>query len=63
MKITVCKDCVRRHVGCHTTCKEYIEEKSKFEERKKLIQNENRGRYELFEHRTKAINTALKRKH
>lgn len=29
--ITCCKDCVapKRHVGCHSTCKEYIDEKAK----------------------------------
>lgn len=29
-----CKDCIKRHVGCHSTCEDYIEAKKKYEERK-----------------------------
>lgn len=34
--ITCCKDCVapKRHVGCHTDCQEYIDEKKKHDEKK-----------------------------
>lgn len=32
-----CKDCTSRHVGCHATCKEYIEEKRKRDERNEKI--------------------------
>lgn len=37
--IHCCKDCVapKRHPGCHATCKEYIEEKAKYEEQKAKI--------------------------
>lgn len=31
-----CKDCVepKRHLGCHSTCKEYLESKAKLEKKK-----------------------------
>lgn len=34
--ITCCKDCVapKRHIGCHSTCKDYISEKAADAERK-----------------------------
>lgn len=33
-----CKDCIERHVGCHSTCEKYLEFLKKNEEEKKLIQ-------------------------
>lgn len=32
-RIECCKDCVppKRHVGCHSSCKEYIDEKAEYE--------------------------------
>lgn len=38
-KIECCKDCVapKRHLGCHSTCKEYKEEKARWEETKEKI--------------------------
>ncbi len=46
MSIKCCKDCVppQRHVGCHSTCKEYLEEKAEFE---KLKEWERKSRYPL----------------
>ena len=29
--IRCCKDCTRRHVGCHGTCEDYIQEKSDYD--------------------------------
>ena len=38
-----CQGCVppKRHVGCHATCKEYIEDKKAWEEEKKQIKENN----------------------
>lgn len=35
-RITCCKDCVapKRHPGCHDTCKEYFEQKERWEKDK-----------------------------
>ncbi len=27
LKITCCKDCTRRQLGCHATCKDYIKQR------------------------------------
>ena len=32
MKITCCKDCPDRHIGCHATCERYLEQKATLEE-------------------------------
>lgn len=42
--ITCCKDCIapKRHIGCHSDCKQYIKEKAEFEEeKKKMKENKN----------------------
>jgi hypothetical protein len=36
-KITVCKDCPDRSLGCHGTCEKYIQEKAKTEALKHKI--------------------------
>lgn len=35
MNIKCCKDCVapKRHLGCHSTCSEYLTERAKMDER------------------------------
>ena len=35
--IEVCKDCTEREIGCHATCKKYIDAKKEWEETKKKI--------------------------
>lgn len=32
MKITCCKDCTDRQIGCHATCERYLEQKKRNEE-------------------------------
>ena len=32
-----CKDCEKRHIGCHANCEEYIEEKKQRKERNEKI--------------------------
>lgn len=39
-RITCCKDCQKRFVGCHSSCKEYLEQKAKWDK-----MNENRKRF------------------
>lgn len=35
--IHCCKDCPKREIGCHATCKEYLKEKVQYEEDKKKV--------------------------
>lgn len=35
-KITCCKDCKKRELGCHDKCKEYLEEKNAYMKEKDL---------------------------
>lgn len=39
-----CKNCKERYVGCHSTCKEYNDKKSKYD---KIKQIENQKRNEI----------------
>lgn len=41
--IDCCNDCVppKRHVGCHGTCEEYLDQKKRWEEDKKKIKENN----------------------
>lgn len=36
MAITCCKNCVppKRHPGCHSTCEQYLKEKTEYEKQK-----------------------------
>lgn len=31
MKITCCKDCTKRHIGCHASCEDYIKQKTELD--------------------------------
>lgn len=35
--IKCCKDCTERHIGCHSECDKYIQEKQLLEEEKKKM--------------------------
>ena len=35
-----CKNCRKRHAGCHATCEEYLEEKKKRDDLKEIIRKE-----------------------
>ena len=36
-----CKDCVRRHLGCHSECEDYRKMKEEREEMRKKIRTDN----------------------
>lgn len=40
MRITVCKDCRERHLGCHDNCERYLKERNAYEELKQAIRKE-----------------------
>ncbi|MBO5389409.1 MAG: hypothetical protein J6A59_15000 [Lachnospiraceae bacterium] len=40
MAVAPCKDCGDREVGCHSTCKKYIDFKKENEKQKELINKE-----------------------
>ena len=37
MRISVCKDCTDRKVGCHSTCERYIQDKARHDQLRKEI--------------------------
>ena len=42
-KVTCCHDCQEREVGCHSTCKKYIEEIEQYlKEREKIKTEKNK---------------------
>lgn len=60
--ITCCKDCVppKRHGGCHSTCREYIEQKALHDAQ---LEEANRRKilaHNLFDQKGRAIRTAEK---
>lgn len=44
-----CKGCVapKRHVGCHSTCKEYLDDKAAYEDEKNTVKAEKNNRSTL----------------
>lgn len=44
MKITCCKGCQGRYVGCHSECEEYIEQKARLEKHKEVQRRESEAR-------------------
>ena len=36
-RVSCCKDCTERHVGCHSICKRYINQKKEWEKDKESI--------------------------
>ena len=47
MVITCCKNCKppKRHIGCHSDCKQYIKEKEEFEKQKAKIDKNKQMTY------------------
>lgn len=43
-----CKECERRCVGCHSTCKEYLDFRQAVDKESALIQYERRLRYQQY---------------
>lgn len=51
MGIRCCKDCVppKRHVGCHSECKEYKDEKERFEAEKRWLKENKTPRITQYD--------------
>lgn len=62
--ITCCKDCVapKRHVGCHTYCQEYIDEKKKHDEKKAEIDRKRHTNNAIDDHRIGTIIKQMKKR-
>lgn len=62
--ITCCKDCVapERHVGCHTDCPKYIEEKRKHDERKAKDDIERHANNSIDDYRIGTIIKQMKKR-
>lgn len=39
-KVTCCHDCQEREIGCHSTCKKYIEENEQYLKEREKIKTE-----------------------
>lgn len=40
-QVDCCKDCPKRHLNCHSTCKEYKEAKELCEKKRKWLKQQN----------------------
>ena len=40
MKTDTCRECTKRHVGCHSTCQDYIKFRQELDEVNKKIRKE-----------------------
>lgn len=60
--INSCKDCPDRHVGCHSTCIKYKEEKEAYERIKDREHKEKDVVWGIREQRTRAVTAAYKKR-
>ena len=47
-RIKCCYKCTKRKIGCHSVCKEYTNEKEKFDEANRLIREEKEKYYGIY---------------
>ena len=57
--VGVCKDCSDREIGCHATCKKYIEAKKEWDEERKKLYAE---RCKIAEYDAYRFDTVCKRR-
>lgn len=57
-----CKGCTERHVGCHSTCPEYTEWKSKRERMNEAIWKQKRAEAGLIESKVKQCEKVRRKK-
>lgn len=55
-----CKDCEDRHVGCHSECKSYIEQKNEYLAQKEVILKDKMKRHMLDEVKVAGIKRATR---
>lgn len=62
MAVRCCFGCVapKRHVGCHATCPEYIEESDRNQKERELRHKSRAREQELWESRHHSVAKALK---
>ena len=58
-----CKDCQNRAVGCHSTCEEYHEAKTKYDSDNQQIKRDRQGNYQAWEMRKECIEKTKRRCH
>lgn len=46
MGIKCCKDCTERYIGCHGTCKKYLDEVKAENEKKERLRKQKKGQNE-----------------
>lgn len=43
-----CKGCEKREVGCHSSCKDYLDAKEAYRVRGEEIRRENQGKFDAY---------------
>lgn len=63
MSVWCCKDCVppKRHIGCHSTCEEYITSKKAYDEKMLREREEKEISNRIYEQRSKGIAKATRK--
>lgn len=56
-----CKDCTERAVGCHSTCKKYLEQKECYDQAREKRNEEVNQAALLYEHKQQAMENMRKR--
>ena len=62
-KVTVCKDCPDRHMGCHAECEQYKYQKAKWEAERKHINEQKQREYDYIGRTRDTQDRFKKRKH
>lgn len=61
-KVSCCKDCTKRQIGCHSTCSDYIKQHAERQKLNKLMYNEKRKHYDVNSYKLNVIAKSDKRK-
>ena len=51
IRINPCGDCTKRHIGCHSKCKEYISWRAEWDKRKELERKQKEKENLLWRYR------------
>lgn len=58
-----CKDCDKRHPGCHAECETYKQDKAAWDEKREAQLKERHIAGRLYQQRQMAVSKAMKNRH